>query len=41
MFCSPKLSLTDLLGTEYVSHVAQAGEALGFLTREEALAVAY
>ncbi len=40
MFCSPKLSLTDLLGTEYVSHVAQAGEALGFLTREEALAVA-
>ena len=40
MFCSPKLSLTDLLGAEYVEHVAEAGAALGLLSKEEALAAA-
>lgn len=40
MFYSPKLSLADLLGEEYLQAVAGALDALGVLSRREALELA-
>ncbi len=39
MFVSPKLSLADILGEDYVKNVAAANEALGVMSAEETIAV--
>ena len=40
MFHSPKLSLSDILGTDYTTAVARANDALGILSYDEAMALA-
>lgn len=40
MFHSPKLSLSDILGTDYTTAVARANDALGIMSYEDAMALA-
>lgn len=40
MFHSPKLSLSDMLGTDYTTAVARANDALGIMSYEDAMALA-